>query len=100
MAPLSPPDDGGGVLSPGRPTAIWISSADHAAGRAAALVKRRRGRDRKRHIVLAALSPPWAIYRFAGLALILGIDRAHVEALTGTVGNGVATVVVAKWVKS
>ena len=37
----------------------------------------------------------------AGLALILGIDRfmSEARALTNLVGNGVATVVVAKWVK-
>lgn len=36
----------------------------------------------------------------AGLALILGIDRfmSEARALTNLVGNGVATVVVAKWV--
>ncbi len=37
----------------------------------------------------------------AGLALILGIDRfmSEARALTNLVGNGVATIVVAKWVK-
>lgn len=37
----------------------------------------------------------------AGLALILGIDRfmSEARALTNLIGNGVATVVVAKWVK-
>jgi aerobic C4-dicarboxylate transport protein len=36
----------------------------------------------------------------AGLALILGIDRfmSEARALTNLVGNGVATIVVAKWV--
>ncbi len=35
----------------------------------------------------------------AGLALILGIDRfmSEARALTNTIGNGVATLVVAKW---
>ena len=35
----------------------------------------------------------------AGLALILGIDRfmSEARALTNLIGNGVATVVVAKW---
>jgi aerobic C4-dicarboxylate transport protein len=35
----------------------------------------------------------------AGLALILGIDRfmSEARALTNLVGNGVATIVVAKW---
>jgi aerobic C4-dicarboxylate transport protein len=37
----------------------------------------------------------------AGLALILGIDRfmSEARALTNLIGNGVATVVVAKWTK-
>ena len=37
----------------------------------------------------------------AGLALILGIDRfmSEARALTNLVGNAVATIVVAKWVK-
>jgi hypothetical protein len=37
----------------------------------------------------------------AGLALILGIDRfmSEARALTNLVGNAVATMVVAKWVK-
>ena len=36
----------------------------------------------------------------AGLALILGIDRfmSEARALTNLIGNGVATVVVSKWV--
>ena len=35
----------------------------------------------------------------AGLAIILGIDRfmSEARALTNLVGNGVATIVVAKW---
>jgi aerobic C4-dicarboxylate transport protein len=35
----------------------------------------------------------------AGLALILGIDRfmSEARALTNLIGNGVATLVVAKW---
>ena len=37
----------------------------------------------------------------AGLALILGIDRfmSEARALTNLIGNAVATLVVAKWVK-
>ncbi|MDP3367482.1 MAG: cation:dicarboxylase symporter family transporter, partial [Pseudomonas sp.] len=37
----------------------------------------------------------------AGMALILGIDRfmSEARALTNLVGNGVATIVVAKWCK-
>lgn len=35
----------------------------------------------------------------AGLALVLGIDRftSEARALTNVIGNGVATLVVAKW---
>ena len=35
----------------------------------------------------------------AGLALILGVDRfmSEARALTNTIGNGVATLVVARW---
>ena len=35
----------------------------------------------------------------AGLALILGIDRfmSEARALTNLIGNGVATIVVARW---
>jgi aerobic C4-dicarboxylate transport protein len=35
----------------------------------------------------------------AGLALILGIDRfmSEARAITNFIGNGVATIVVAKW---
>jgi aerobic C4-dicarboxylate transport protein len=37
----------------------------------------------------------------AGLALILGVDRfmSEARALTNIIGNGVATLVVAKWCK-
>ena len=37
----------------------------------------------------------------AGMALILGIDRfmSEVRALTNMIGNGVATVVMARWEK-
>lgn len=51
-------------------------------------------------IVLAATISAVGHLPVAGLALILGIDRfMSKRALTNTVGNGVATVVVAKWVK-
>ena len=51
-------------------------------------------------IVLAATLSAVGHLPVAGLALILGIDRfmSEARALTNLVGNGVATVVVAKWV--
>jgi len=51
-------------------------------------------------IVLAATLSAVGHLPVAGLALILGIDRFMSEsrALTNLIGNGVATVVVAKWV--
>ena len=50
-------------------------------------------------IVLAATLTAVGHVPVAGLALILGIDRfmSEARALTNLVGNGVATVVVAKW---
>jgi aerobic C4-dicarboxylate transport protein len=50
-------------------------------------------------IVLAATLSAVGAVPVAGLALILGIDRfmSEARALTNLVGNGVATVVVAKW---
>jgi len=52
-------------------------------------------------IVLAATLSAVGTLPVAGLALILGIDRfmSEARALTNLVGNAVATVVVAKWVK-
>ncbi|MEI7064251.1 dicarboxylate/amino acid:cation symporter [Dickeya chrysanthemi] len=52
-------------------------------------------------IVLAATISAVGHLPVAGLALILGIDRfmSEARALTNLVGNGVATVVVAKWCK-
>ncbi|MEL7941750.1 dicarboxylate/amino acid:cation symporter [Pseudomonas delhiensis] len=52
-------------------------------------------------IVLAATLSAVGHLPVAGLALILGIDRfmSEARALTNLVGNGVATVVVAKWCK-
>jgi aerobic C4-dicarboxylate transport protein len=52
-------------------------------------------------IVLAATLASTGTVPVAGLALILGIDRfmSEARALTNLVGNGVATVVVAKWSK-
>ncbi len=52
-------------------------------------------------IVLAATLASTGTVPVAGLALILGIDRfmSEARALTNLVGNGVATVVVARWSK-
>jgi aerobic C4-dicarboxylate transport protein len=52
-------------------------------------------------IVLAATLSAVGGVPVAGLALILGIDRfmSEARALTNLVGNGVATIVVAKWTK-
>lgn len=52
-------------------------------------------------IVLAATLSAVGTLPVAGLALILGIDRfmSEARALTNLIGNGVATVVVAKWCK-
>ena len=50
-------------------------------------------------IVLAATLSAVGGVPVAGLALILGIDRfmSEARALTNLIGNGVATIVVAKW---
>lgn len=52
-------------------------------------------------IVLAATLSAVGHLPVAGLALILGVDRfmSEARALTNLIGNSVATVVVAKWVK-
>jgi aerobic C4-dicarboxylate transport protein len=50
-------------------------------------------------IVLGATLSAMGTLPVAGLALILGIDRlmSQARALTNVIGNGVATIVVAKW---
>jgi aerobic C4-dicarboxylate transport protein len=50
-------------------------------------------------IILAATLSSVGTVPVAGLALILGIDRfmSEARALTNMIGNGVATIVVAKW---
>ena len=50
-------------------------------------------------IVLAATLQSLGTVPVTGLAIILGIDRfmSEARALTNTIGNGVATLVVAKW---
>jgi aerobic C4-dicarboxylate transport protein len=52
-------------------------------------------------IVLAATLSSVGTLPVAGLALLLGIDRfmSEARALTNVVGNGVATLVVAKWTR-
>lgn len=52
-------------------------------------------------IVLAASISAVGHLPLAGLALILGIDRfmSEARALTNLIGNGVATIVIAKWCK-
>jgi aerobic C4-dicarboxylate transport protein len=52
-------------------------------------------------IVLGASLSSMGNLPVAGLALILGIDRlmSQARALTNVIGNGVATIVVAKWTK-
>ena len=68
--------------------------------RAPADLQGRRGRDRRRvhHPGRDALEPP-ATVPVAGLALLLGIDRfmSEARAITNLIGNGVATMVVARW---
>lgn len=53
-------------------------------------------------IVLAATLSAVGQVPVAGVALILGIDRfmSEARALTNTIGNGVATVVVGKWCRA
>jgi aerobic C4-dicarboxylate transport protein len=50
-------------------------------------------------IVLAATLSSVGTLPVAGLTLVLGIDRfmSEARALTNVIGNGVATLVVAKW---
>jgi len=49
--------------------------------------------------VLAATLSAMGTVPVGGLALILGIDRfmSEARAITNVIGNGVATVVVARW---
>lgn len=53
-------------------------------------------------ITLAATLSTTGTIPVAGLALLLGIDRfmSEARAITNLIGNGVATVVIAKWEKS
>ena len=50
-------------------------------------------------MTLAATLAAFPVVPVAGLALLIGIDRFMSEArsLTNLIGNGVATVVVARW---
>ncbi|MEI9974402.1 MAG: cation:dicarboxylase symporter family transporter [Ignavibacteriota bacterium] len=53
-------------------------------------------------ITLAATLEAVGTVPVAGLTLLLGVDRfmSEMRALTNLVGNGVATIVVAKWKRS
>lgn len=92
---------GGGVYRPGHQQSYGYLPSDYAAGGTAALSKGAAGVTGSGFIVLAATISAVGHLPVAGLALILGIDRfmSEARALTNLVGNGVATVVVAKWVK-
>jgi aerobic C4-dicarboxylate transport protein len=70
-----------------------------AAGRGDADVEGRLGVTGAGFITLAATLAVVPSIPVAGLALILGVDRFMSEArsLTNFVGNGVATIVVARW---
>ena len=50
-------------------------------------------------MTLAATLAAFPVVPVAGLALLIGIDRfmSEARALTNLIGNGVATVVVARW---
>ncbi len=52
-------------------------------------------------IILAATLSAMPIIPVAGLALILGIDRfmSEARALTNTIGNGIATIIISRWEK-
>ena len=52
-------------------------------------------------IALAATLSSLGTVPVAGIALLLGVDRfmSQVRSLTNLAGNGVATIVVAKWEK-
>ena len=81
-------------------TPLTPDAATGAARRAAAHLEGRGGRHRQRlHRAGGHACRRSAHVPVAGLALILGIDRfmSEARALTNLIGNGVATLVVAKW---
>ena len=94
-------DDGRSLYRPGDQQPYGYFPSDHPAGGAVALLERGGRVTGSGFIVLAATISAVGHLPVAGLALILGIDRfmSEARALTNLVGNGVATVVVAKWVK-
>ena len=72
----------------------------HAARRAAADVEGRGGRDRRRlHHARGDASASTPTLPVAGLTLLIGVDRfmSEARAITNLIGNGVATMVVARW---
>jgi aerobic C4-dicarboxylate transport protein len=93
------PDDGGGVHRAGHQHADDAGAGDHAAGVLLLTSKGAAGVTGSGFIVLAATLSAVGHVPVAGLALILGIDRfmSEARALTNLIGNGVATLVVAKW---
>ena len=80
-------------------TPLTLLRPAHAARRAAADFQRRRGGDGQRLHRAGSDAFGGGTLPVTALALILGIDRfmSEARALTNLVGNGVATVVVAKW---
>ncbi len=96
------PDHGGGVHRPGDQCAHVAARPADPAGRAAADFKGAAGVTGSGFIVLAATLSALGTLPVTALALILGIDRfmSEARALTNLVGNGVATIVVAKWCRA
>ena len=93
-------DHGGGVPRPGdqhRPDA-WARSSG-LIGILLLTSKGAAGVTGSGFIVLAATLASLGTVPVASIALILGVDRfmSEARALTNLIGNGVATVVVAKW---
>jgi aerobic C4-dicarboxylate transport protein len=86
----------------GQATNIHLSLVDQLALLAVLLItsKGAAGVTGSGFIVLAATLSAQGTLPVAALALILGIDRfmSEARALTNLVGNGVATIVVSKWV--
>ena len=97
---LDLPDHGGGVHRPGHRYADLTLTQQLTLLLVLLLTsKGAAGVTGSGFIVLAATLSAVGHVPVAGLALILGIDRfmSEARALTNLIGNGVATVVVAKW---